>query len=33
MGLIYSDFAEDGMGCSAIRVVPYLVAAGAPPVD
>ena len=33
MGPIYSDFAEDGMGCSATRVVPYLVAAGAPPVD
>ena len=30
MGLITSDFAEDGMGCSATRVVPYLVAAGAP---
>ena len=33
MGLINSDFAEDGMGCSATRVVPHLVAAGAPPVD
>ena len=30
MGLIYSDFAEDGMVCSATRVVLYLVAAGAP---
>ena len=33
MGPIYSDFAEHGMGCSATRVVPYLVAAGAPLVD
>ena len=30
MGLIYSHFAEDGIGCSATPVVPYLVAAGAP---
>ena len=33
MGLINSDFAQDEMGCSATRVVPYLVAAGAPSVD
>ena len=31
MGLINSHFAEDGMGRSATRVVPFLVEAGARP--
>ena len=33
MVLIYSDDAEDGMGCSATLVVAFLAGAGAPPVD